>query len=221
MSTAQAPFSLPKRICSSASGMLSSGSTQDQRRRPLPWRQMSASQRFQLLQSAISAATLSVTCSMNIVLCSTWTSTPIWSMCCRRSATLVISLASFGVVMVRPASCESPSSCAVVYAGKRKPRTLPSISQYCSGVSPWTSSGTGRYLRSSGSRYSQVWADSTTCASASTTATLAGAAISHSPTDESRLPSLVSRQGGGLVICSVLAIANTEQAISDGGLVAT
>src|SRR5581483_1465441 len=118
---------------------------------------------------------------MKIVLCSTCTSTPISSMCCSRSATFVISLASCGVVIVRPASRDSPSSCSLEYAGKRKPRTLPSMSQYCSRVSPGTSTGCGRYFASAGSMYSHVAAVSTTCASASITIVFAGAVMPRPP----------------------------------------
>ena len=48
--------------------------------RPAPWRQMSAAQRFQLLQIATSTSGASVTCSVKIVCRRTWTSTSSWSM---------------------------------------------------------------------------------------------------------------------------------------------
>ena len=59
--------------------MLNVGAMQDQRRRWFDWRQMSASQRFQLLYNATSTPGRSVTEWMKIVLCSTWQSTPVRS----------------------------------------------------------------------------------------------------------------------------------------------
>ena len=85
--------------------MLSSGGMQDQRSRPLLCFQMSASQRFQLLHSATSTAGRSAQDSMNMVLCSTWTSTPVSSIYSKRRSTLPSSRDSCWSANLRPTCC--------------------------------------------------------------------------------------------------------------------
>ncbi len=151
--------------------MLSSGGMQDQRSRPLLCFQMSASQRFQLLHSATSAAGRSAQDSMKMVLCNTWTSTPVASIYSKRKSTLPSSRDACWSANLRPTCCWRLSSSSSENAGKRKPRTLPSMTQNCwrTPASSRVSSGTGRYCCSDLSMKSQVRKHSTTWASASMT----------------------------------------------------
>ena len=134
--------------------MLNVGARHDQRNRPSDCAQMSASHRFQLPHSATSTGARSVTRSMNMVLCSTCTSTPVASMCSSRSPTSLNSRAPLESANLRPTRCWRRRISSSENNGKRLPRTLPSTSQNCS-VTPASSgadSGTGRYCRSEGSR---------------------------------------------------------------------
>ena len=134
--------------------MLSVGARHDHRSRPSDWDQMSASHRFQLPHSATSTGARSVTCVMNMVLCSTCTSTPVSSMCSSRSPTFPSSMDSSASANLRPTCRSRWRNASSENAGKRKPFTLPSTTQNCclTPDSSGDASGTGRYCFSDPSR---------------------------------------------------------------------
>src|SRR5512144_437496 len=151
-----------------ASPSVMAGTTQDQRSRLLPCFQTSAIQRFHDLQSAISAAALSATRAIHMVLKRICTSMPSLSICFKRSSTSRSSRASGAVLSSRPVCLESAISSCSVNVGGRKPTDFPSTNQYCIlGLSEELKS-CGRNFFSASSKKSQVCSVSTTWASAST-----------------------------------------------------